>query len=47
LRVSVVVDFPERNKFLTPEQTKFMVDRLEKDRGDVELDAWTWAKFRR
>lgn len=40
-----VVDFPEKNKFLTDSQTKFVLQRLERDRGDVEMDAWTWKKF--
>jgi MFS family permease len=40
-----VVDFPEKNKFLTADQTKFVLQRLERDRGDVEMDAWTWKKF--
>jgi MFS family permease len=40
-----VVDFPENNKFLTPDETKFITQRLEEDRGDVEMDQWTWEKF--
>jgi cyanate permease len=40
-----VVDFPERNKFLTADQTRFIIQRLEKDRGDVEMDHWSWKKF--
>jgi len=40
-----VVDFPENNKFLTADETRFIVQRLEKDRGDVEMDHWTWNKF--
>jgi cyanate permease len=40
-----VVDFPENNKFLTADETRFIIQRLEKDRGDVEMDRWTWNKF--
>ena len=40
-----VVDFPENNKFLTADETRFIVQRLEEDRGDVEMDQWTWNKF--
>jgi cyanate permease len=40
-----VVDFPENNKFLTADETKFIIQRLDKDRGDVEIDRWTWNKL--
>jgi hypothetical protein len=40
-----VVDFPENNKFLTADETRFIIQRLEQDRGDVEMDHWTWKKF--
>jgi hypothetical protein len=40
-----VVDFPENNKFLTADETRFIIQRLDKDRGDVEMDRWTWKKF--
>jgi hypothetical protein len=40
-----VVDFPENNKFLTADETRFIIRRLEEDRGDVEMDHWTWNKF--
>jgi MFS family permease len=40
-----VVDFPEHNKFLTADETRFIIRRLEEDRGDVEMDHWTWNKF--
>jgi cyanate permease len=40
-----VVDFPENNKFLTADETRFIIQRLDNDRGDVEMDRWTWNKF--
>jgi hypothetical protein len=40
-----VVDFPENNKFLTADEKRFVIRRLEEDRGDVEMDRWTWKKF--
>jgi alpha-galactosidase len=45
--LSVVVDFPEKNKFLSNEQTNWIVARLAKDRGDVEPDPWSTAKLLR
>ncbi|PVG02494.1 MFS general substrate transporter [Serendipita vermifera] len=41
----LVVDFPDKNKFLTTEQTRWVLARLDNDRGDIEADAWTWKKF--
>ncbi|KAG8834711.1 hypothetical protein FRC17_007617 [Serendipita sp. 399] len=40
-----VVDFPDKNGFLSDEETKFVLARLAKDRDDVESDPWTWGKF--
>ncbi|KAG8759921.1 hypothetical protein FRC14_004579 [Serendipita sp. 396] len=40
-----VVDFPEKNSFLSEEETKFVLARIAKDRDDIEADPWTWAKF--
>ncbi|KAJ8488534.1 hypothetical protein ONZ45_g13922 [Pleurotus djamor] len=37
-------DFPEKNKFLTPEQTAFVLKRVEDDRGDSIPDAITFKK---
>ncbi|KAG5652396.1 hypothetical protein H0H81_005153 [Sphagnurus paluster] len=42
-----VADFPDKNRFLTPEQTKMILDRVEKDRGDSLPDEMTWEKLRR
>lgn len=41
----IIVDFPDQNTFLTPEQTAFVHDRIKKDRGDAEYDPFTWKKF--
>ena len=40
-----IVDFPDKNTFLTPEQTQFMVQRIQADRGDAEPDSLTARKF--
>ncbi|KAF4569448.1 hypothetical protein EYR40_008424 [Pleurotus pulmonarius] len=40
-----VQDFPDKNKFLTQEQTNFVLGRINKDRSDAEFDHWTAAKF--
>ncbi|KAG5219528.1 MFS substrate transporter [Salix suchowensis] len=40
-----VQDFPDKNKFLDQEQTKFILARINKDRSDAEFDHWTMAKF--
>ncbi|KAJ7600811.1 major facilitator superfamily domain-containing protein [Mycena floridula] len=39
-------DFPDRNKFLTVEETKYVLERLEIDRGDSLPDTITWPKIR-
>jgi hypothetical protein len=36
---------PDKNTFLTAEQTKLVQDRIELDRGDSEFDRLTWKKF--
>ncbi|ORY76877.1 major facilitator superfamily domain-containing protein [Leucosporidium creatinivorum] len=41
----LIVDFPDKNKFLTPEQTKLMVERVQLDRGDADPDHLTVKKF--
>lgn len=40
-----VQDFPDKNKFLTEEQTAFVLSRIDKDRFNAEYDHWTMAKF--
>ncbi|KAF5373816.1 hypothetical protein D9758_000970 [Tetrapyrgos nigripes] len=39
-----IVDFPDRNTFLTPEQTKFVLTRVQQDRGDALADTITAQK---
>ncbi|KAJ8457257.1 hypothetical protein ONZ45_g18382 [Pleurotus djamor] len=41
----LVQDFPDKNKFLTSEETSWVIDRIEKDRADAHYDNWTMAKF--
>jgi len=40
----LIVDFPEKNKFLTPEETSILRARIERDRADYEYDPITFAK---
>ncbi|KZW02805.1 MFS general substrate transporter [Exidia glandulosa HHB12029] len=40
----LIVDFPDKAKFLTAEQTKLIRDRVDYDRGDSVPDKLTWAK---
>ncbi|KAG9049977.1 hypothetical protein FS837_008327 [Tulasnella sp. UAMH 9824] len=40
----VVVDFPDRNTFLTPEETGFVKSRIDEDRGDAQFDTLTVQK---
>ncbi|CAK5282390.1 unnamed protein product, partial [Mycena citricolor] len=38
--------FPhEKNGFLSPEETAYVLDTLERDRGDTIPDVLTWKKF--
>ncbi|KAG6858030.1 hypothetical protein C0995_003203, partial [Termitomyces sp. Mi166 len=39
-------EFPDNNRFLSPEQTKMVLARVEKDRGDSLPDKMTSAKLR-
>ncbi|KAG6859955.1 hypothetical protein C0995_001273 [Termitomyces sp. Mi166 len=39
-------NFPDKNRFLSAEQTKLVLDRVEKDRGDSLPDKMTWTKLR-
>ncbi|EJD49650.1 MFS general substrate transporter [Auricularia subglabra TFB-10046 SS5] len=43
----LIVDFPDKASFLTPEQIKLVRDRVEYDRGDAVPDPLTWAKAAR
>jgi len=40
-----IADFPEENRFLKPEETAFILKRIEDDRGDSVPDALTWRKI--
>ncbi|TDL25014.1 MFS general substrate transporter [Rickenella mellea] len=40
----LICDFPDKNKFLTPEQTALIKERVQRDRGDAVHDPLTWAK---
>lgn len=40
----VLVDFPDKAKFLTPEQRELVRVRIERDRKDSVPDPMTWAK---
>ncbi|TFK74581.1 MFS general substrate transporter [Pluteus cervinus] len=40
-----VPDFPDKNQFLTAEQTAFVLKRVEEDRGDSVPDPLTWEKL--
>lgn len=42
-----LVDFPDKAKFLTPQQREFMITRIDRDRGDAIPDKITWPKFLR
>ncbi|GAA5903135.1 hypothetical protein JCM8208_000461 [Rhodotorula glutinis] len=41
----VIVDFPDRAKFLTPEQKTWAIERIQQDRGDATPDAVTGKKL--
>jgi hypothetical protein len=40
----IIVDFPDKNKFLSPKETRFIIDRVNVDRGDGDADAITGKK---
>ncbi|PPQ63040.1 hypothetical protein CVT24_005986 [Panaeolus cyanescens] len=39
-----IPEFPDQNRFLTKEQTEFVLKRIDEDRGDALPDEITWAK---
>lgn len=42
----VIIDFPtQADKFLSPEEQEFVIDRLNNDRGDAEADEITLSKI--
>lgn len=46
-----IVRFPDEEldrpsfKFLKPDEARYIVDTLEKDRADVEIEPFNWRKF--
>jgi MFS family permease len=43
----LIVDFPEKSSFLTPEQKAWAIERIQIDRGDAIPDKLTMASFTR
>lgn len=43
----LIVEFPEKNKFLTQEQTAWVIERIQRDRGDAIPDKITGATIRK
>jgi len=43
--ILLIVDFPDKAKFLNETQRKMVLTRIERDRADAAPDAFTWAKF--
>ncbi|KAJ8518758.1 hypothetical protein ONZ45_g4207 [Pleurotus djamor] len=41
----LVQDFPDKNTFLTTEETTWVLARIDHDRADAQYDNWTAAKF--
>jgi hypothetical protein len=41
---TVIVDFPDKNKFLSSEETALIKERVERDRGDTTHDQLTFQK---
>lgn len=39
----LIVDFPDKNKFLSAEQTSWVIDRVNRERGDAMADKLTLA----
>jgi MFS family permease len=42
-----IPDFPDKNNFLTPQQTAFVLERIERDRGDSVPDEITREKVKK
>ncbi|KAF9012523.1 major facilitator superfamily domain-containing protein [Cyathus striatus] len=42
-----IPEFPDRNQFLTPEQTAIVLKRIDEDRGDAKPDPLTFEKVRK
>ena len=43
----LIVEFPEKNKFLTPEQTAWVAHRIQIDRGDAIPDKISGSTIKR
>ena len=47
----LLVDFPDQAhkswKFINEREAKFIIDRVNKDRGDAKIQAFSWGKFLR
>lgn len=45
----MLVDFPDKAhtswKFLTEREAKFIIERVDRDRGDAKPEPWNTAKF--
>ncbi|PPR05324.1 hypothetical protein CVT24_008043 [Panaeolus cyanescens] len=41
-----IPEFPDQNRFLTKEQTEFVLKRIDEDRGDALPDEISWAKIK-
>jgi MFS family permease len=43
----IIVDFPDKAKFLDEDAKKMVLTRIERDRADSVADSFTWGKFGR
>lgn len=43
----IIPTSPEKNTFLTSEETKWVRERIERDRGDSAPDPLTWSKLKK
>lgn len=41
----LIVDFPDKAHFLTPDERSLVLMRIERDRADSVVDSMTWKKF--
>jgi len=44
ISIFLIIDFPDKNKFLTAEETEMVMYMLDKDRGDATPDQMTRGK---
>lgn len=44
LSIFLIIDFPDKNTFLTAEETEMVMTMLDKDRGDATPDVMTRGK---